>query len=228
MQRSAVAADEERGAVEQRAQLGERELAARQRRGARSRPRSSRARACRDYAAGGLLFGRSRRDQHAAARIAEASETASSTKCAAGQRRNGLPALTCTTISVGRRRRRRVSADRRRPSAAHRRRPAISIGKCRSIRRRDAERRQQIPLVLDRMPRPELPRARDARRVHPAAAGDLVAEALRRAAQPGEQRRARPAVKIDREVVAPRAKRRAEREVAEQAAQPRARGATIT
>ena len=41
-------------------------------------------------------------------------------------------------------------------------------------------------------------------RIHPAAAGDLVADAHRRAAQPGQQRGARPAVEIDRQIVAPR------------------------
>ena len=74
-----------------------------------------------------------------------------------------------------------------------------------SIRRRDAERRQQVPLVLHRVARPETPRARDRVRVHPAPSDHGVAEAHARAAQPCQHRRARSAVKINHEVVTARA-----------------------
>ena len=129
----------------------------------------------------------------------------SSANDASGQRRNGLPALTCmTTSAIGRRRRRRARAAA--STAARRRRIDRHLDRsARRVRRRDVERREQIPLVLDRMARPQLARPRDAPRVHPAPAGDLVADAHRRAAQPRQQRRARPAVEIDGEIERARA-----------------------
>ena len=66
---------------------------------------------------------------------------------------------------------------------------------------RNAERVQQIPLIGDGMPRADAARTRDARRVHPAAAGHVVADARRRARQPGDERAARSAVEVDDEVV---------------------------
>src|SRR5687768_5161312 len=48
----------------------------------------------------------------------------------------------------------------------------------------------------------ELARPCDAMRVHPAASDDLVADPERSAAEPGQQRRAWAAVKIDRQIVA--------------------------
>ena len=91
---------------------------------------------------------------------------------AAGHRRNGLPALTWMTTSAI------VGGDAARAPAASRDRGAaaastgISTGNARAVGRRDAERREQIPLVLDRVPRPQRARPRDPPRVHPAAAGD--------------------------------------------------------
>src|SRR5207248_2838421 len=75
-------------------------------------------------------------------------------------------------------------------------------GKGRRVRPWHAERRQQVPLILDRMPRPEAARPGDALGVHPASASHGVADARRRAAEPYKQRAARSAVKIDREIVA--------------------------
>ena len=117
----------------------------------------------------------------------------------AGQRRNGLPALTCITTSG-------VSGPS--PAAASR---ASTLAPGRRILghlervidrrwRRDAQRRQQVPLVLDRVARPQFPSALDGLRVHPAAAGDPVAESLARPGEPREPRAARPAVKIDDQV----------------------------
>src|SRR5207248_9019931 len=66
----------------------------------------------------------------------------------------------------------------------------------------NAERRQQVPLIFNRMTRPERARPGDAARVHPAPAGDLVSDSDRRAAQPRQQRAPRAAVKVDGQVVA--------------------------
>ena len=89
----------------------------------------------------------------------------------------------------------------------------------RSLGRRDVERRQQIPLVLDRVPPAQLARPRDAPRVHPAAAGDLVADPDRRAAQPRQQRRPRSAVEVDGDVVVRGLEPASQRDVGHHAAQ---------
>ena len=72
----------------------------------------------------------------------------------------------------------------------------------RGVGRGDAERRQQVPLIADGMTRAQVGRARHAARVHPAASLDVVADPARCAARPGEPSAARPAVEIDRHVVA--------------------------
>src|SRR5947209_8804857 len=69
------------------------------------------------------------------------------------------------------------------------------------------------------MPRAQLARTRDAARIHPSASGDVVANALSRVAQPGEQRCTRSAVEIDREVVSSGAKLCAELQIGGDAAQ---------
>ena len=61
-------------------------------------------------------------------------------------------------------------------------------------------------------------RPRHARRVHPASSGHFVADPPRRAAEPRQQRAARPAVKVDREIVALAAQPSDEREIGAQAA----------
>ena len=70
------------------------------------------------------------------------------------------------------------------------------------------------------MARPQLARPRDHARVHPASAANPVADADRRAAQPHEERRPRPAVEIDGEIEAHRAEPPAERDVADEPARP--------
>jgi hypothetical protein len=73
-------------------------------------------------------------------------------------------------------------------------------GEAGPIRRSDAERFEEVPLVLDRVPRSKLARPRHTPRVHPGAAGNLVADPFSCAAQPCEQRRPRAAVEIEREI----------------------------
>ena len=70
------------------------------------------------------------------------------------------------------------------------------------------------------MPPAQLARTGDAARVHPATAGNLVADANRSAAQPRQQGRARASMKIDRDVVSRRLEAASERDVGQQAAQP--------
>ena len=67
------------------------------------------------------------------------------------------------------------------------------------------DRRQQVPLVLDRMPRPQVARPVDGFRVVPAAALDVVADALAGAGGPRQPRAARAAVQVDDDVESRRA-----------------------
>ncbi len=91
-------------------------------------------------------------------------------------------------------RERRIHALARAPGLGHAYRIAGAI------RRRHSQRLEEIPLVLDRMPRSERPRPIDGLRVHPAPAGDGIADALGRAGQPRQPRPAWTAVKIDDDV----------------------------
>jgi len=77
----------------------------------------------------------------------------------------------------------------------------------------DADRREQVALVFDRVPGAERARTPDPSCVHPAASDHLVADPLSCAAQPGQQRGARTAVKIDRQVEPFSAKRSAQPKV---------------
>src|SRR5580765_1243787 len=70
------------------------------------------------------------------------------------------------------------------------------------------------------MPPAQLARTRDATCVHPAAAGNLVADPYRGAAQPRQQGRARATMKVDGDVVLRRLEPASEREVGQHAAQP--------
>jgi hypothetical protein len=84
----------------------------------------------------------------------------------------------------------------------------------RATGRRHAERRQQIPLVFDGVPRRhERARPRHARRVHPPAAGHVVADALPRPARERQPRAARAAVKVDDEIEALGPQRARQREI---------------
>jgi tetratricopeptide (TPR) repeat protein len=71
------------------------------------------------------------------------------------------------------------------------------------IRRSNAERQQNIPLAHHRMARPQRAGSRNTYGVHPAAGDDVVADARRCAARPGEERAARASMKINREIVMP-------------------------
>ena len=157
----------------------------------------------------------------------DASRHTNSTNDAGGQRRKGLPALTCTTMTglptrdagLG-----KPARDRSACSGVVRHFRRVNL----RIRRGDAERQQHIPLADDRMAGPQRPRPRHARRVHPAPSGDFVADPLRRAAEPGEQRAARPAVKIDRKIVTLAPQPPDERDIGAQAARRVRAAATIT
>ena len=125
-----------------------------------------------------------------------------SAKRSGGQRRNAIRAPTCTITrrSIG------VEAGMTQPrvDGARGQRLGGQLGRIRVGRgTRDAERFQQIPLVLDAVPGPQLARAWHPRGVHPGARGYLVADPVRRARCPGEPRAARAAVEIDGQVEAP-------------------------
>jgi hypothetical protein len=92
------------------------------------------------------------------------------------------------------------------------------------IGRRDANRVEQIPLVLDGVSRSDVTGPMDANRVHPSAPGDVVPDAHGRTRQPGDQRTARTAVKIDRHVEPCRANAPDERKVVANASQAAAPG----
>ena len=204
MHRPAVAADVERRAVDQRAQLGEREVAAVPGHAA-DRVAGSCSRASAITRVRGLALGRSRRDDHAVV-------SAPRERGRPRPRRTTRPASAGTDCRRSRASRRgdRLAATparcQARGDARQRRRvDGISTGIASRDRRRDAERLEQIPLVLDRVPRAQRRAAGRPRCVYiQRAAGESRSRSARRAAQPGEQRGARPAVKIDGEVVAAR------------------------
>ena len=130
----------------------------------------------------------------------DASRHTRSTNDAEGQRRNGLPALTCTTtnrLAGSRHRRPQDGARRSRPRRDPRASRRIEL----RVWRRDAERQQHVPLADDGVPRSERPRSRHADRVHPASPGDFVSDSRPGAAEPRQQRASRSAVKVDREIV---------------------------
>jgi hypothetical protein len=62
------------------------------------------------------------------------------------------------------------------------------------------DRLQQVPLVGDRVPRPQLRRAVRHARVHPPPPRDVVADPFPRAAGPRQPGRARAAVQVEREI----------------------------
>lgn len=197
VQRTAVAADEQRRAVAERAELGKRELTAGDHlsiRWLRELP----ARRC-DHLACGRALGRSGGDDNSAPRIDDgqsgdqggerferpAPERVSRADMnhdepMLGRHARGAQAGVHLVCGVG--------AD------AHRDRIGVAA------RRLDAERRQQVPLVLHRVPRPEDPWPTDLRGVHPATAHDVVADPGCGATQPGEERGARATMKINGQI----------------------------
>ena len=206
VQRPAVAADVERRAVEQRAQLRQRELAARRAPGARSPAPAARA-GLGDDAAGRLALRRSgRHDDAACRRVAARGAATSAANDAIGQRRNGLPALTCMTTSAIGRGATPARASRSATAAAAAGSTGISTGM--AVRRRAAAMpsgAEQIPLVLDRVPRPQLARPGDAACTSSRGRRRRSRRARGAPLSQRQQRRARAAVEIDREIEARRA-----------------------
>ena len=128
-----------------------------------------------------------------------ASATTSASNDSRGHRRNGLPALTWITTRGWTP---LIPAARSRRST-----PAAACGSsghlqwiARGIGRSDAERRQQIPLVGDRVTRRFVSGPLHDVGVHPRAPLDVVADACRRAARPCEPCGAGTAVQIDCDV----------------------------
>ena len=171
----------------------------------------------------GVALGRPRGHHHARARRVERQRGDKRDKMVvrpAAERVAGAHVNNDQAIGWGHARSREARVDRRCGPRVHRHLDRTGG----AIRTRNVERRQKIPLVLDRMPRPQPPRPLDLVCVHPAPSDDLIADSSRCAAEPCQQRRARPAVKIDGQVVAALAEAAAEREVLEdafEAASPR-------
>ena len=231
VQRPGVAADEQPAALDQRPQLRQVELAEiddpigrRPPAPAAPPPRSApppRGRTAPSSA------------RSAAAAMPARALRPSAANAGSGQRRNGLPALTCTTISScsGRDAGRVAAAARsaRRPPRRPPSRPRRAPGPA-PPRGQPVDRLQQVPLVHDRVPRPQRPRPRArlacTSSVRP---GDVVADALRRPGQPASATRC-AARRADRSRGrnAPRRSRRASRRSRHDPRQPGACGATIT
>ena len=100
--------------------------------------------------------------------VARGERGGSAAKRSGGHRRNGMPAPTWMTIEPA------VTGDTGRPQGRRQRgRRGVQRRSRRErarVGRGNVERLEQIPLVLDRVPRPQLARPRDAHRVHPARA----------------------------------------------------------
>ena len=160
--------------------------------------------------------------------VRRARPAASSANDCSGQRRNGLPALTCSTMTrrVGR------DAERAQPRVRSRGAAAASTGISTRSRSRSAGAASAASTAASRSHwfstewrGAQLARPMDDARVHPAAPGDIVADAHRRAAQPTSARRcaARRANRSRRRTARAR-RRRAERQVVDASArQPRGR-----
>ena len=83
---------------------------------------------------------------------------------------------------------------------------------------------EQVPLILDRMPRLVPPRAVHHVGVHPGSSGNIVAHPARRPAGPGQPGAARSAVEVDDQVEAPAAQGAGQLQVVAQAAPAAAAG----
>ena len=134
-------------------------------------------------------------------RFRAANRATSATKCSIGQRLNGLPALTCTTT---------IWSPARTPARARRSSTAAVATASAGISTPSIERSggamsnavNRSHWFSTECRRRSSRGRRDAARVHPATARNLVPDPDRRAAQPRQQRRPRPAVKVDGDVVA--------------------------
>ena len=137
---------------------------------------------------------------------AAASPATRAVNAGSGHRRNGLPALTCATIS---------SCSGAMPAACSRAAMRASAASSRAISTasrpglRSAagpplDRLQQVPLIDDRMPLAERTRPRHRVRVHPASSLDFVPDPLRRPGRQRQPRASRSAVQVDHDIV-PRA-----------------------
>ena len=204
VQRPAVAADEHRRARHQAAQLGKREFVTCPDRSPALRVGEPLPRLL-DDGARRLGLGRSGRQDDTPNRVVRrklhsqldevARRASGGTGCrrSRGRRSAGAP---------GRRRRRRGGASTAAAAAGDSSIPTRWRIAVRRRGQRPAEVGEQIPLVLDRMPRPQVGRARHDLGVHPRPPLDLVADAARRAGGPGQQRGARAAMEVDDEVEA--------------------------
>lgn len=215
MQRAAVAADKECRALEQRAQLLKRELAARQDSTRGIGPEALARIVCDAFR--GFAFRGTRRDHDPPPAVGSEG------------RRDSPEVLDRPTAE------RITGADMQhdhlnatgRPGCL---KPMIDVS-CshriyrhldrivRSTRGGDIEPRKQVPLVFDRMPRTQASRPIDTFRIHERPRGNVVSDAPPCAAEHREQRRTRAAVEIDRDVEPLRAKRPAEPQIGNRAAQ---------
>src|SRR6185436_11643507 len=98
----------------------------------------------------------------------------------------------------------------------------------RAFGRIDAKRREQVPLVLDRVAWPQLARPRDGVRVHPASSRNGVADTQRRTRQPRQPRASRPAVEVDHQIESPAPEIRADAPIVADSTGPVVSGMTRT
>ena len=216
MERAAVAADEQRGAVEQRTELSEREVAARQDTRARFVGQSIPGRG--DDAIHGVAFRRPRCDDDAPVGLRARERRDERDEMIEGPAPERVARADVDEDHAVR----GLHAGARQPfgDAGRRDRVRHHLDRVnRPLRRIDAEHGEQVPLVLHRVAPPELTRSSHSTRVHPAPACHVVPHAEWRAAEPGEERGARPAMKVDRYVEASVTKTPAEREVRTQPAE---------
>ena len=197
MQGTAVAADVERGAFDERGELGEIEVTGAHDSGRRSAGEQPRL---LGDGFGGRGFGWTRGDDDAAPRV-----LARQLRGHRGKRGRRPTAKRIAGADVDHDERRAGCHTRggepRLHACVHRRIDRHGDRVTRAIRRLDAKRLQQRPLIQHRVTRRnERPRPRHASRVAPAAAGQVIADALRRAGRPREKAAAWSAMEINGDV----------------------------
>ena len=204
MQRPAVAADVERGASDEDAEVSQTKLLGQHHASGGLFPEGLACGLCDP----GDRFGvrRAGREQDAA------SGRAAGERCRqVGERFSGPAAegVACAHVDDD-----QLSRVRHASRGKHSFHALTGVGRFRHLRRivegverRYAQWREQIRLVRHRVSRPQLARAVHPVGVHPAAAGDCVADPARCPGHPRQPRAARAAVKIDDQVEAPGAQR---------------------